>query len=87
MSIEGQCHFDVVPRYFIYENLAFQNYCAIFNQIWLSILALRYKEIKFHEHDAGHMTKMAAMPIYGKNTLNTFKNLLSRNQWADFNKA
>ena len=24
------------------------------------------------EHDAGHMTKMAAMPIYGKNTLKIF---------------
>ena len=26
-----------------------------------------YKEMKIHEHDAGHVTKMAAMPIYGKN--------------------
>ena len=25
--------------------------------------------MKIHEHDAGHMTKMAAMPIYGKNNL------------------
>ena len=24
--------------------------------------------MKFHQHNAGHMTKMAAMPIYGKNT-------------------
>ena len=30
------------------------------------------------------MTKMAAMPIYGKNPL---KNLLSRNQWNDFNET
>ena len=28
----------------------------------------------------GHMTKMAATPIYGK----TFKNLLLWNQWTDF---
>ena len=28
--------------------------------------------MKIHQHSAGHMTKMAAMPIYGKNTLNLF---------------
>ena len=37
---------------------------AIFRQI-LNV-ACRYKEIKIHQHNAGHMTKMAAMPIYGK---------------------
>ena len=26
-----------------------------------------YKEMKIHEHDAGHMTKMAGTSIYGKN--------------------
>ena len=31
-----------------------------------------YKEIKIWWHDAGHMTKMAATPIYGKNLLNIF---------------
>ena len=25
--------------------------------------------MKIHQHFAGHITKMAAMPIYGKNTL------------------
>ena len=25
--------------------------------------------MKIHQHNAGHMTKMAAMPVYGKNTL------------------
>ena len=39
--------------------------------------------MKIHSHDAGHMAKMAAMPIYGKH----FKDLLSRNQWADFDKT
>ena len=29
--------------------------------------AFRNKEMKIHKHDAGHMTKMAATPIYGKN--------------------
>ena len=28
--------------------------------------------MKIHEHNAGHMTKMAAMPIYGKNTSKIF---------------
>ena len=37
-----------------------------------------------HQDNAGHMTKMAVMPISGKNTL---KNLLSRNYWADFDEA
>ena len=35
--------------------------------------------MKIHQDNAGHMTKVIAMPIYGKNT----KNLLSRNYWAD----
>ena len=30
----------------------------------------------------GHMTKMAAMPIYGP-----FKNLLLQNRWTDFNET
>ena len=29
-------------------------------------------KIKIHQNNAGHMTKMAAMPIYGKNTLKIF---------------
>ena len=28
--------------------------------------------MKIHQHNAGHMTKMAAMLIYGKNTLKIF---------------
>ena len=28
--------------------------------------------MKIHECDAGHMTKMAATPIYGKNSLKIF---------------
>ena len=34
--------------------------------------ALRYKEMKIWWHDAGHMTKMAAQLIYGKNPLKIF---------------
>ena len=28
--------------------------------------------MKIHEHNAGHMTKMAALPIYGKNSVKIF---------------
>ena len=33
--------------------------------------AFRYKEMKICKHDPGHVTKMAAMPIYGKNIQNS----------------
>ena len=36
--------------------------------------AFRYKEMKIYKNDAGHMTKMAAMPIYGKNPSNFLRN-------------
>ena len=39
--------------------------------------------MKIWWHDDGHMTKMAAIPIYGKKP---FKNLL-RNQQADFHET
>ena len=39
--------------------------------------------MKIHQHNAGHMTKMAAVPIYGK----TLYNLLSRNHWTDFGET
>ena len=32
----------------------------------------KYKEMKIHDHDAGHMTKMATTPIYGKNLSKIF---------------
>ena len=35
-------------------------------------------------HDSGHMNKMATMPTYGEKTLT---NLLSANQWADFDES
>ena len=39
--------------------------------------------MKLYLYDAGHRTKMVAMPIYGKKN---FKNLL-RNQQTDFHKT
>ena len=44
------------------------------------MLSFGYKEMKISFHDAGHMTKTAAMSIYGI----ILKNLVSRKQWADF---
>ena len=35
--------------------------------------------MKIHTNELGHMTNMAAMPIYGKN----LKNLFFQNQWTD----
>ena len=54
--------------------------------IWTKFFmkALRYKETKIWWHDAGHMTKMAATPLYGKKP---FKNLLLRNRQADFHET
>ena len=40
--------------------------------------------MKIHQHNAGHMAKMAAMSIYG---LSTFKNLLSRSHLADVDET
>ena len=46
--------------------------------------AFRYKSKKIYQHDARHITKMATLCIYGKKP---FINLLSRNQWDDFNET
>ena len=38
--------------------------------------------MKINQHNAGHLSKMSVMLIYGK----PLKNLLSRNNWADFDE-
>ena len=40
--------------------------------------AFRYKEVKICNNDPGHMTKMAAMPIYGKNLQKSSPELAGR---------
>ena len=40
--------------------------------------------MKIHKDNAGYLTKMAVMPIYGKKN---FKKLLSRNHWVDFDET
>ena len=47
-----------------------RNYFADMNQIFMK--AFRYKQMKIWWYDAGDMTKMAAMPIYGKIPLKIF---------------
>ena len=47
------------------------------------MLVFRYIEMKNYWQDAGHMTKMTTMSIYGKKT---FKNLVPWSQWNDFDK-
>ena len=39
--------------------------------------------MKIYWHDAGHMTKMAAMPIYGK----TFQKSSFWNRWTDIHET
>ena len=40
--------------------------------------------MKIHQNDAGHMTKMASTPIYGKNPSKTF---FSRIQLTDLHET
>ena len=40
--------------------------------------AFRYMEMKIFSYDAGHMTKMATMPIYGKNPSKIFFSATNR---------
>ena len=72
MSIEGQGHFLALAQ----GRVRTKNSNLIFSETTEAFLtkfcmkAFRYKEMKIYLHDAGHMTKMAAMPIYGKNPSN-----------------
>ena len=47
-----------------------RNYCVDLNQTLYESFQVQGNEIGWH--DAGHMTKMAAKPIYGKNPLKIF---------------
>ena len=40
--------------------------------------------MKIYWHDGGHITKMAAIPIYGKKP---YKNLPLRNWWTDIHET
>ena len=60
MSIEGQGHFLTLV----------QGYLLIRIETCFSQEPLGHFQLNFvcDKHDAGHMTKMAVMPIYGINT-------------------
>ena len=42
------------------------------NQSQILYVSFQVQEMKIYWHDAGHMTKMAAMVIYGKNSSKIF---------------
>ena len=65
--LRSRSFLDLCQMSFTYENLnlLFQKPLAHFQPNF----ECKYKLMKIHQHNAGHMTKMAAMPIWGKNTL------------------
>ena len=67
MSIEGQCHFLTLAqgRFHMKIKACIRNHLVIFNQILYVSFQVHGNE-NLLIHDAGHMTKMANMPIYGK---------------------
>ena len=73
MSIEGQGHFLTWPKVLYIQNFKpdfLINYCAVLNQILCE--SFQVQGIVNLMTRAGHMTKMAATPIYGKNPLKIF---------------
>ena len=69
MSIEGQGHFLTLAQGHLHMKLGL---VLSVTTGPFSAKACRDKEMKIHQHNAGHMTKMAAMPIYDKNTSKIF---------------
>ena len=68
MSIKGQGHsLTLVKGHsdFKVKLVYLKNSWAIWNQN--SYESLRDNRMKIHTNELGHMTNMAAMPIYGKN--------------------
>ena len=83
VSIEGQGHFLTLAQGHLHKktiNLLFSETTEPINsQKPLSQSKPNFicklsdtREMKIYWHDAGHMTKMAAMPIYGKNPSKIF---------------
>ena len=74
MNIEGQGHcLTLVPGHFKsnFESFFLSYFKANWNQITYVAL-LGKKEVPLYVNDFGHLTKMAAMPIYGKNPSDFF---------------
>ena len=75
----SRSYLDLGPRSCTYKhsNLTFSETTL---PTWTKFFmkAFRYKKMKIWWHDAGPMTKMAAMPIYGRNPLKIFFSGTSR---------
>ena len=73
MSIEGQGHYLTLAQGRVHTKIqtGFSQTTGPFC-IKFCMKAFRYKEMKIYLLDPGHMTKMAAMPIYGKNPSKIF---------------
>ena len=74
MSVEGQDHFLTLAQGHLcikIKNMFFSETNGPFLTKFC-ILALRYLEVGICWYDAGHMTKMAAMAIYGKKPFKIF---------------
>ena len=70
MSIKGQGHFLTLAQGNFYMKIKTcfpQKPLGNFNQDHYHLVCkLQGNENLIYQHDTGHMTKMAAMPIYGK---------------------
>ena len=79
MSIQGQGHSLILAQGHSDMNFFFSETTGPF----LPNFIKKDKEMKINKYEFGHMTNMAAMPIYGKIVKKNKKNLLLRNQWTD----
>ena len=43
----------------------------VLTQFWMNHVVFRFLAMKIYKYNAGHMTKMAAMPVFGKIPLNS----------------
>ena len=74
MSIEGQGHFLILAQACVHTKNTNWIFSETTVSFWTKLRkkAFRYKEMKIWWHDAGHMTKMAATPLYSKNSSKIF---------------
>ena len=76
MSFEGQDHFLTLVQGCVHTKIKLdflRNYCADLNQSLFESFQVQGTENLIHDAgDAGHMTKMATTPIYGKNLSKVF---------------
>ena len=80
MSTKGQCHnLTLAKGYSDFKSKTF--FLTYFRLIWTTVNMKAYGRIgkKVYINEAGHMTKMAAMPVYDKK----FKNRLVLDRLTD----